>query len=144
MFDEYKFKKLSSLSLLILIWQTYDEAFASRAFLGIKSTEMAFVVGISAALFLVWIAISLVLSRTWLGIEDTIAVAFCVPTKTPAIGLPLTAVMFSGLPPAKMARLRIVTVIFQALQVAFSSILTIPFRKWQADKRRLEKENGFS
>lgn len=138
-FIEYKLNKLASLSLLILIWQTYDEAFASDAFSGIKSAEMVYVVLVSFAFFTVWFIMALMSARLWLDVKDTIAVAFVVPTKTPAIGLPLTGVLFAGLAPASVARIRIATVIFQAVQVASSSVLTIPLRRWEAKRRKSEE-----
>jgi hypothetical protein len=66
--------KLGSCALLVLIWSTYDGAFASNAFAEIPSNNMIFTVFILAALFCVWITIAFAVSRVWLSREDTIAV----------------------------------------------------------------------
>ncbi|PKX95167.1 bile acid:sodium symporter family protein [Aspergillus novofumigatus IBT 16806] len=129
---QWKMSKLGSCALLVLIWSTYDGAFASNAFAEIPSNNMIFTVFILVALFCVWITIAFALSRVWLSREDTIAVSYLVSTKTPAMGVPLTTIMFVGLSSAEQSRTRLPMVIFQAIQIAGSSLLTIPLRKWQA------------
>ena len=56
--------------------------------------------------------------------------AYCVPAKTPAMGVPLARVMFVGLSPITPSKLQIPSVTFQNLQIAAGSILTIFFRNW--------------
>ena len=129
-FSEWKLSKLSSFSLLIIIWQTYDQAFETGAFTSVKGNNVVFVVFISIAFYLVWSTVCISLSLLWLPKEDTIAVAYCVPAKTPAMGVPLATVMFVGLSPIISSKLQIPMVIYQGLQIAFGSILTIAFRKW--------------
>ncbi|EAW08584.1 bile acid:sodium symporter family protein [Aspergillus clavatus NRRL 1] len=129
---EWKVSKISSCALLVLIWSTYDGAFASNAFGNIPSNNMIFTVFILVALFFVWITIAFVVSQIWLSREDTIAVAYLVSTKTPAMGVPLTTIMFAGLTAAEQSRTRLPMVIFQAIQISGSSVLTILLRKWQA------------
>lgn len=132
--------KLSSFALLIVIWSTYDGAFESDAFSGVQSDNMVFVVFILIALFLVWIAIAILVSWLWLSREDTIAVAYLVPTKTPAMGVPITTIMFLGLSEAAQSRVQLPMVIYQGVQTTLSSLLTIPLRKWKAtesSRRRL-------
>ncbi|KAK6813505.1 hypothetical protein RU639_011228 [Aspergillus parasiticus] len=131
-FIEWKLSKLSSFALLIVIWSTYDGAFESDAFSGVQSDNMVFVVFILIALFLVWIAVAIGVSWLWLSREDTIAVAYLVPTKTPAMGVPLTTIMFVGLSEAAQSRIQLPMVIYQGVQTTLSSLLTIPLRKWQA------------
>lgn len=131
-FIEWKLSKLSSFALLIVIWSTYDGAFESDAFSGVQSDNMVFVVFILIALFLVWIAITIGVSWLWLSREDTIAVAYLVPTKTPAMGVPITTIMFVGLSEAAQSRIQLPMVIYQGVQTTLSSLLTIPLRKWQA------------
>lgn len=119
----------------MIIWDTYDGAFAAKAFDDIPSNNMIFIVFILITLFFIWITIAFVISQFWLPREDTIAVSYLVPTKTPAMGVPLTTIMFVGLSAAQQSRMRLPMVIFQAIQTSASSILTIPFRKWQAKKK---------
>ncbi|KAK9600199.1 hypothetical protein V6Z92_000288 [Aspergillus fumigatus] len=139
---EWKLSKLGSCALLVLIWSTYDGAFASNAFAEIPSNNMVFTVFILVALFCLWITIAFVVSRVWLSREDTIAVSYLVSTKTPAMGVPLTTIMFKGLSAAQQSRTRLPMVIFQAIQIAGSSLLTIPLRKWQAQRKAEETGDG--
>ncbi|KAF4217180.1 hypothetical protein CNMCM5878_006424 [Aspergillus fumigatiaffinis] len=139
---EWKMSKLGSCALLVLIWSTYDGAFASNAFAEIPSNNMIFTVFILVALFCVWITIAFAVSRVWLSREDTIAVSYLVSTKTPAMGVPLTTIMFVGLSAAEQSRTRLPMVIFQAIQIAGSSLLTIPLRKWQAQRKAEGRGDG--
>ncbi|KAF4206698.1 hypothetical protein CNMCM8927_004471 [Aspergillus lentulus] len=141
---EWKMSKLGSCALLVLIWSTYDGAFASNAFAEIPSNNMVFTVFILVALFCLWITIAFVISRVWLSREDTIAVSYLVSTKTPAMGVPLTTIMFVGLSAAEQSRTRLPMVIFQAIQIAGSSLLTIPLRKWQAQRKVEGRGNGMA
>lgn len=97
---------------------------------------MIFIVFISIGYFLVWLIVCIALSIPWLPKKDTIAVAYCVPAKTPAMGVPLANVMFTTLTPLQQAKIQIPLVIFQGLQIAFSSILTIFFRKWVSSEEK--------
>ncbi|MCJ1283333.1 hypothetical protein MMC26_002661 [Xylographa opegraphella] len=127
---KWQLKRLSSLALLLIIWQTYDEAFATGAFSSVKSDNILFVIFISIAFYAIWTVTCVALSLLWLGKKDTIAVAYCVPAKTPAMGVPLANVMFAGLSAINVSKIQIPMVIFQGFQIAAGSLLTIAFRRW--------------
>ena len=91
---------------------------------------MIFLVFISIAFYILWTIVCVFLSRFWLDKKDTIAVAYCVPAKTPAMGVPLASVMFLGLPAITASKVQIPMVIFQGLQIAAGSLMTIVFRRW--------------
>ena len=139
-FKDWKLSKLGSISLLVIIWQTFDQAFASGAFETVEGDNMVFVVFISIALYGLWTLICISLSLLWLGKADTVAVAYIVPAKTPAMGVPLSNVMFPGLSPIAASKLQIPLVIFQGLQIGAGSLLTLVFRKWIGDAS--EKEDA--
>jgi solute carrier family 10 (sodium/bile acid cotransporter), member 7 len=126
----WKLNKISPFALLVILWNTYDQAFASGAFHTVKTSNMIFIVFISVALFLVFITVSFVTSILWLSKEDTISVCYCVPAKTPAMGVPLIMTMFVGLTPVLEAKLQIPMVIFQGLQILGGTIFIHPFRRW--------------
>lgn len=133
----FKLNKLGSISLLVIIWQTYDEAFRSGAFKSVKGSNMVFIVFISIALFMVYFSVAFFSSIMWLPKEDTIAVCYCVPAKTPAMGVPLSNVMFVGLTPMVESKIQIPMVIYQGLQLVAGSLLTMAFRKWiEKDTRK--------
>jgi len=145
LFIDWKLSKLSSFSLLVIIWQTFDQAFASGAFTSVKSSNIIFIVGIAIVLFFVWLAVAFILSILWLPKMDTIAVCYCVPAKTPAMGVPLSNVMFVGLTAIQASKIQIPMVIFQGLQIMAGSLLTIAFRRWtrpDEKKERVEEKNG--
>lgn len=108
-----------------------------------KPDNMIFIVFISIAYYVLWTIICVSLSIFWLGKEDTIAVAYCVPAKTPAMGVPLSNIMFPGLPAITASKIQIPMVIFQAFQIAGGSLMTIVFRRWirpeEERKRDAEK-----
>ena len=118
------------MALLVIIWQTFDQAFETGAFTSVKSNNMIFIVFISIVYYILWLVICVALSIVWLGKEDTIAVAYCVPAKTPAMGVPLSNVMFPQLPAIMASKIQIPMVIFQAFQIAGGSLMTIAFRRW--------------
>lgn len=143
MFIEWKLSKIGSLALLIIIWQTFDQAFETGAFTSVKSDNVIFVVFMSVTYYILWTIICVSLSIFWLPKEDTIAVAYCVPAKTPAMGVPLSNVMFPGLPAIAASKIQIPMVLFQAFQIAGGSLMTILFRRWirpdEERKRDAEK-----
>ncbi|KAJ9203745.1 hypothetical protein DTO164E3_48 [Paecilomyces variotii] len=140
-FIEWKLNKLGSFSLLVIIWQTFDQAFGAGAFASVKGSNLVFIVFISIAYFLIWLAVCLLLSIPWLPKEDTVAVAYCVPAKTPAMGVPLSNLMFVGLTSLQQSKIQIPMVIFQGLQIAMSSMLTVAFRKWIHSGKPKEEES---
>lgn len=133
--DIWNLKKLASVALLVLIWSTYDSAFATGSFASISGANIVCLVSILIGLFIVWMLAAL-LSMLWLSCEDTIAAAFCIPAKSPALGMPLVAVVFAGIPDAEAAKICIPLVFYQCIQTCLSSLATIPLRRWQARQAR--------
>ena len=69
--------------------------------------------------------------------------AYCVPAKTPAMGIPLSSVMFAGLSAVTESKLQIPMVLFQGFQVVAGSLLTLAFRKWiRPEEERELAEKG--
>jgi len=140
-FITWKVAFLQSFALLIIIWSVFDAAFRSGAFDTLRFDNMIFLVFISVAFYILWLTISIFASHLWLPKQDTIAVAFCVPTKTPAMGLPLANVLFTGMSVVNMDKLGIPLVIFQGIQSLLGCLVTIGFRKWLArDGEKVDEE----
>ncbi|KAF2663091.1 sodium bile acid symporter family protein [Microthyrium microscopicum] len=137
----YKLSKLGSMALLIIIWQTYDSAFSSGAIRQVPGSNIAFVVFMSMAMFGLFLLISLYTAKMWLSRADTVACCYCVPAKTPAMGVPISTVLFVGLTPMLEAKLQLPLVLYQGLQIMAGTILTGPFRRW-VDSERQEAEPG--
>lgn len=143
-FTKYKLNKIGSFMLLIIIWQTYDQAFATGAFTSVKSSNIIFIIFVSVGLFFLFLAISFTSSILWLSKEDTIAVCYCVPAKTPAMGVPLANVMFIGLGGQLESKLQIPMVLYQGLQILGGSLLIPAFRAWvtAGEKRSVDEEHA--
>lgn len=134
-FVKYKMSKVSTLALLVLIWEALDNAFGSGAFADVKADNLIFVVFISFTLWLLWLTYSFVASFWWMSRPDVVSTLYCVPAKTAALGVPLTATFFMGLNDIDQAKIQIPVVLFQLIQIAFGSLLTIPVRRWAAADR---------
>ena len=73
--------------------------------------------------------------------EDTVSVCYCVPAKTPAMGVPLVRVLFLGLSPSEQSLIQVPMVIFQGLQIAGGSLLIPAFKAW-VEGGKLSAEKG--
>ncbi|KAH8727014.1 SBF-like CPA transporter family-domain-containing protein [Phaeosphaeriaceae sp. PMI808] len=143
LFLEWNVIKLSSLALLTLVWQTFDQAFQSGAFKTVKPSNMAFIVFITIALYFIWLAICFSASIIWLPKKDVIACCYCCPAKALAMIVPLSSVMYINTSPIEQSKLQIPAIIFQAFQVAIGGLMTICFRKWiRPEELKEEAETG--
>ncbi|EUC41380.1 hypothetical protein COCMIDRAFT_106339 [Bipolaris oryzae ATCC 44560] len=140
-FFDWKLLKLSSIALLTMVWQTFDQAFSSGAFEAVKSSNIVFIVFITIALYMIWSAICFTAASLWLPKKDVIACCYCCPAKALAMVVPLTSVMYINIDPVNQSKMQIPAIIFQAFQVAIGGIMTIGFRKWiRPEEEREEAE----
>ncbi|KAG9189859.1 hypothetical protein G6011_06727 [Alternaria panax] len=141
-FFEWKLLKLSSIALLTMVWQTFDQAFSSGAFEAVKPSNIIFIVFITIALYFIWLTICFTAATLWLPKKDVIACCYCCPAKALAMVVPLTSVMYINIDPVDQSKMQIPAIIFQAFQVAIGGIMTIGFRKWirpEEEKEKAEK-----
>jgi sodium/bile acid cotransporter 7 len=141
-FFEWKVLKSGSLCMLVVIWQTYDGAFASGAFDSVPGNNMIFVVFVSIGLFVVYFCVAFFAAILWLPRKDVVAVCYCVPAKGPAMGVPLSTTIFAGMDPVLRSKIQIPIVIFQGLQIACGGALIGVFRKWIANEEKRRVESG--
>jgi sodium/bile acid cotransporter 7 len=139
-FVKWKLAKLSSVALLTLIWQTFDQAFASGAFSQAEASNIVFLVFISVALYFIWLGLCFAASTIWLPKKDVIACCYCCPAKAVAMVVPLSSVMYLNVSTIDQSKLQIPIIIFQGIQVALGSLLTILFRKWVRPEEQKEQE----
>jgi sodium/bile acid cotransporter 7 len=140
-FFDWKLLKLSSISLLTMVWQTFDQAFSSGAFKAVKPSNIIFIVFITIALYFIWLAICFTAASLWLPKKDVIACCYCCPAKALAMVVPLTSVMYINIDPVDQSKMQIPAIIFQAFQVAIGGIMTIGFRRWiRPEEEREEAE----
>lgn len=141
-FVKWKLLKLSSIALLTLIWQTFDQAFGSGAFAELQPSNVAFLIFMSIALYLLWLGLCFAAATVWLPKKDVIACCYCCPAKALAMVVPLTSVMFINISTSDQSKLQIPIIIFQGFQVALGSLLTLSFRKWIRLEEEREKDKG--
>jgi sodium/bile acid cotransporter 7 len=138
-FGDWKLNKLGSFALLAILWSTFDQAFESGAFSSVKADNIIFIVFVSLAYCLIWFTVCFLLSIPWLPKKDTISVCYCVPAKSIAIGVPLSSVLFVGLSRTQQSKLQIPMIIFQGIQIASASLMTIPFRHWVRGEENVDR-----
>lgn len=138
-FGDWKLNKLGSFALLAILWSTFDQAFESGAFPSVKANNKIFIAFVSIAYFLIWFTVCFLLSIPWLPKKDTISVCYCVPAKSIAIGVPLSSVLFVGLSRTQQSKLQIPMIIFQGIQIASASLMTIPFRHWVRGEEKADR-----
>lgn len=141
-FFDWKVLKFGPLCMLVVIWQTYDAAFASGAFDTVPGSNMVFMVFVCLGLFLVYFCVAFFTSLMWLPREDVVAVCYTVPAKGPAFGVPLSTTIFAGMNPVLQSKIQIAIVIFQGLQIACGSLLIGVFRKWIAAGEARKAQNS--
>lgn len=91
---------------------------------------MVFIVFMSLAFYLLWTTVCILLSIPWLDREEIVTVAYVVPAKTPALGIPLSAVIFVGLDRVTQSKIQVPVAIYQGLQIACGSVFTLVLRRW--------------
>ena len=127
---QWKIAKFGSLSMLTLLWQTFDHAFATGAFSKVESSNLIFLVFITIVNYAVWLVICVLLSVLWLDRKDTVAVAMCAPAKTLALGMPLSFLLFVDITALDEAKVQVPMLLFQVLQMGLASLSTMGFRRW--------------
>jgi sodium/bile acid cotransporter 7 len=134
-FVEWGIMRINSFALLTLVWQTFDQAFASGAFTAVKPSNILFTVFICLALYLAWSAICFTAAMLWLPKVDVIACCYCAPAKALAMVVPLTSVMYVDIEAVEQSKMQIPAVCFQALQVTAGGLMTIAFRRWMRGEK---------
>lgn len=64
--------------------------------------------------------------------RETVAVAFCAPAKSQAMGIPLVQAMWAAADDATRARLQIPLVLYTAEGILIAQVLVFFFKRWLA------------
>ncbi|KAJ5783066.1 hypothetical protein N7457_004840 [Penicillium paradoxum] len=149
-----KLAKLSSFCLLLLIWATFSSCFATGALQTLSAQSVIFVV-----LFNIWLYVTLTVvcffcsrpprsfgSRRWsrhmfkhMSPEETIAICFCGPAKSTALGIPLLYAMWQPIDLFIKAKTSVPVLLYTTEQICVAHFFVQLFRRWHA--RIIEKEN---
>ncbi|KAK5167467.1 uncharacterized protein LTR77_007166 [Saxophila tyrrhenica] len=141
-FVDWKLNKIGSIALLVLLWATYDQAFATSSFSLVPGSNMVFIVFISIALWLVFFGITIFTAILWLEREDVVAVCMCVPAKGIVMGVPISSTIWDGMELGMQSKVQIPIVVYQGLQLVAASLLVPVFRRWIDRKRARERGEG--
>ncbi|OOQ88477.1 sodium bile acid transporter family protein [Penicillium brasilianum] len=150
-----KLPKLASACMLLLIWTTFSSCFATGALQSLSAQSIIFVVLFNIALYVALTGISFFSSRPpkfllnhrWfqpilksLPPEETIAVCFCSPAKSTALGLPLLYAMWAPVDFYTKAKTSVPVLLYTTEQICVAQFFVQLFRRWHA--RIAEKEDG--
>ena len=142
LFVDWKLNKLGSVALLLIIWQSYDQAFEIGAFTSVPGSNIVFVAFIGVGIWLFAFAIAISTSLLWLPRKDVVSVCYCVPAKGPAMGVPLATTIFAGIEPTLQSKIQIPIIIYQGIQIMFGSIMITIFRRWIEAEERANAKSG--
>ncbi|KAJ5159586.1 uncharacterized protein N7482_006590 [Penicillium canariense] len=151
--------KLSSVCMLLLIWTTFSSCFATGALQSLSAQSIIFVVLFNIALYIALTVISFFSSRPpkfllnhrWfesvlkcMPPEETIAVCFCSPAKSTALGLPLLYAMWAPVDLYTKAKTSIPVLLYTTEQICVAQFFVQLFRRWHAqlaEKQDVEHGN---
>lgn len=130
--------KWASVCLLLLIWMTFSDAFASHAFETFTPSSIILVVLLCVALYPLFTLISFLICRPVLKIPGysglskakTTAVCFCGPPKSITVGVVLIYVQYSNFSTLDQAILTIPLSLYQGFQVVLAQAFVLVFKRW--------------
>ncbi|KAJ9362932.1 putative sodium bile acid cotransporter [Paecilomyces variotii] len=150
--QKFKVAKVGTFCLLLLIWTTFSTCFATDALESLSAQSIVFVVLFNIALYLFLTVVCFVISRPpkclstlpWgrrifkrVDPEETIAICFCGPAKTTALGIPLLYAMWSSVDLFTKAKTSVPVLLYTTEQVCVAHFMVYIFRRWHS---RLQKK----
>ncbi|KAL4780166.1 putative sodium bile acid cotransporter [Aspergillus varians] len=154
--QKYKIAKIGTVCLLLMIWVTFSSCFATRALQDLSTESVIFVVLFNIALYVFLTAVCFSLSRPAQSLcdratfgrwqilkqmppEETIAVCFCGPAKSTALGIPLLYAMWTPVNLFVKAKTSVPVLLYTTEQMFVAHFFVHAFRWW---KRRLERSRS--
>ncbi|KAJ5178474.1 sodium bile acid cotransporter [Penicillium coprophilum] len=148
-----KLPKLATVCLLLLIWATFSSCFATGALQTLSAQSIVFVVLFNIILYTTLTTVcffcsrppQIFSSRRWskpifkrMSPEETIAVCFCGPAKSTALGIPLLYAMWQPVDLLLKAKTSVPVLLYTTEQICVAHFFVQLFRWWHA--RIVEKE----
>ncbi|OQE44727.1 hypothetical protein PENCOP_c002G08220 [Penicillium coprophilum] len=148
-----KLPKLATVCLLLLIWATFSSCFATGALQTLSAQSIVFVVLFNIILYTALTTVCffcsrpprIFSSRRWskpifkrMSPEETIAVCFCGPAKSTALGIPLLYAMWQPVDLLLKAKTSVPVLLYTTEQICVAHFFVQLFRWWHA--RIVEKE----
>ncbi|KAJ5431365.1 sodium bile acid cotransporter [Penicillium cf. griseofulvum] len=149
-----KLPKLATFCLLLLIWATFSSCFATGALQTLSAQSIVFVLLFNIILYIALTAVCFLCSRPprifssrrWskpifkcMSPEETIAVCFCGPAKSTALGIPLLYAMWQPVDLFLKAKTSVPVLLYTTEQICVAHFFVQLFRWWHA--RIVEKED---
>ncbi|KAL3473974.1 putative sodium bile acid cotransporter [Aspergillus californicus] len=156
--QKYKIAKIGSACLLLMIWTTFSSCFATGALQTLSTESIIFIILFNIALYIFLTAFSFFLcnppqslsTRTkipagqwsWhilkqMPAQETIAVCFCGPAKSTALGIPLLYAMWTPVDLFIKSKTSVPVLLYTTEQMFVAHFFVHAFRWW---KRRVEGE----
>ncbi|RHZ63088.1 uncharacterized protein CDV56_109112 [Aspergillus thermomutatus] len=142
----YRISKLGSACLLLMVWMTFSSCFATGALQTLSVQSVLFVVFFNIALYIALTAICFVLSRPpeilsvnrfgmrsifkRISPEETIAVCFCGPAKSTALGIPLLYAMWAPVDLYTKAKTSVPVLLYTTEQICIAHFFVHALQRW--------------
>lgn len=150
MLVKFKLAKIGSFMLLLLIWSSFSNSFASGSFEQVSHQSIIMVCFMNVGFYLCFTMICFFLAHCWFlpkrfqfSREDTVSIMLCGAAKTVALGVPLINAQYNG-DNTKIGLVSIPLVLYQGEQILVAQLLVPIFRRWiergQKQKDIIEKE----
>lgn len=137
--EKYRLNKLGSVGLLLLIWTTFSSAFGENAFAQLSAATIIMIVFVSAGLYVAFTLLALLIARPFFSREILIAIAFCSPAKSQAVGFPLIQALYPDITALQRAIITVPLVLYQTEQLVLAQLVVSYFR-WRLQKHKRKGE----
>ncbi|KAK9479750.1 SBF-like CPA transporter family-domain-containing protein [Lipomyces japonicus] len=146
---KFKLAKVGSFCLLLLIWSSFSNSFASGAFKSVSHASIIMVCFLNVSFYLFFTVICFLLARFpalpdkfKFSRPDTVSIMLCGAAKTVALGVPLINAQYHS-DQSKVGLVSIPLVLYQGEQILVAQLLVPLFRRWitaeiEANKSDLE------
>ncbi|EED22829.1 conserved hypothetical protein [Talaromyces stipitatus ATCC 10500] len=162
MLQKLYINKLSTACMILLVWTTFSSAFATDSLEELTTQTVIFTVFFNVALYLFLTVVCFTLSRPphtlrktrWgkrvfraMPPEETIAVCFCGPAKTTALGIPLLYAMYDSMDLYTKSKTSIPVLLYTTEQIFVAHFMVYVLRWWKGrleadEKRDVESDVG--
>lgn len=129
--------------LLLMHRSTFCTAFASRSLQTINPPTIAFNVLVNLAVCVAFTVFAFYWAQPPQAMtrlspflfrkteaKETIAICFCAPAKTQALGIPLIAAMYSSATDKQRALIQVPMILYTAEQIMVGQVLVWLFKRW--------------
>ncbi|KAK9458289.1 putative sodium bile acid cotransporter [Dipodascopsis uninucleata] len=133
---KFKLAKVGSFCLLLLIWSSFSNSFATHAFTIVSHASVIMICFLNVLFYVLFTIICFLMARFPLlppkyqfSRADTVSIMLCGAAKTVALGVPLINAQYSG-QTDKIGLVSIALVLYQGEQILVAQILVPIFRRW--------------